>query len=68
MRVRAPNKGPWLFPVMVVAAALTVAFGFVGLAAVTGHLPASVAAHGPDGAGQIADSAASTVALGARNP
>lgn len=31
----------WLFPLMVAAAASMVAFGLLGIAAVTGHLPLS---------------------------
>lgn len=38
MRVRPRQNGSWLFPVMVVAAAMAMAFGALGLALVTGHL------------------------------
>jgi hypothetical protein len=37
----------WLFPMMVVAAASMIAFGCIGIAGITGHLPLSPPADAP---------------------
>jgi hypothetical protein len=37
----------WLFPMMVVAAAAVIAFGCIGIAAITGRLPLAPPAGGP---------------------
>jgi hypothetical protein len=40
-RNRVELRSSWLFPMMVVAAASVIAFGCIGIAAITGHLPAA---------------------------
>ncbi len=37
----------WLFPMMVVAAAAVIAFGCIGIAAITGRLPLAPPGRGP---------------------
>ena len=44
-----PRNG-WLFPLMVAAAGSVTAFGCIGIAAITGHLPLVRGGHSPLGA------------------
>jgi hypothetical protein len=47
--IRMRNRNGWLFPLMVVAAGSVMAFGCIGIAAITGHLPLTRARLNPLG-------------------
>jgi hypothetical protein len=47
--IRMRNRNGWLFPLMVVAAGSVTAFGCIGIAAITGHLPLTRAGLNPLG-------------------
>jgi hypothetical protein len=68
MRVRPRQYGSWLFPVMVVTAALVVGFGALGLAVITGHMRggAGGAPGQKDGALVTADANSANPALTAK--